>query len=284
MLLRLRVRLPDRPGSLGQVARTLGVTGADIVQMVVLERVGGSAVDDFTVIWPSATPTDRILDGLGAIPGVTVDGVWHSVGSPAVGGADAELVGQVAASPDDGIATLVDAIPGLLSADWAAALVVSPHWAQGGGAARAGTDNPRTDNPRTDNPRTDNPRTNNPPAVAYASWRAPQPLWAPKVTPLRPRAFADADGVRYAAGPFGRAGLVMLAARGGGAQAAPQAPAFHVSEVDRLAQLVRACALVLGSRLDEVAAVHAASTSGESPSQEPWPVNTGVRFAAALDG
>ena len=60
MLLRLRVRLPDRPGSLGQVARTLGVTGADIVQMVVLERVGGRAVDDFTVIWQAASPVDRI--------------------------------------------------------------------------------------------------------------------------------------------------------------------------------------------------------------------------------
>src|SRR5882724_5074732 len=96
MLLRLRVRLPDRPGSLGQVARTLGVTGADIVQMVVLERVGGRAVDDFTVIWPVAAPVDRILAGLGAIPGVAVEGIWRSVGAPAVGGADAELVGQVA--------------------------------------------------------------------------------------------------------------------------------------------------------------------------------------------
>src|SRR5215470_9404883 len=105
MLLRLRVRLPDRP-------RTLGVTGADIVQMVVLERVGGRAVDDFTVIWPSAAPVDRILAGLGAIPGVAVEGVWRSTGgAPAVGGADAELVGQVAGSAEDGIATLVDAVP-----------------------------------------------------------------------------------------------------------------------------------------------------------------------------
>src|SRR2546421_1164539 len=130
MLLRLRVRLPDRPGSLGQVARTLGVTGADIVQMVVLERIGGRAVDDFTVIWPAAAPVDRILAGLAAIPGVTVEGVWRSVGAPAVGGADAELVGQVAANPADGIATLVDAVPGLLSADWAAVLAVTGHWAR----------------------------------------------------------------------------------------------------------------------------------------------------------
>src|SRR5947207_5512680 len=194
MLLRLRVRLPDRPGSLGQVARTLGVTGADIVQMVVLERIGGRAVDDFTVIWPAAAPADRILAGLAAMPGVTVEGVWPAVRAPAVGGADAELVGQVAANPTDGIATLVDAVPGLLSADWAAVLAVPADW------ARAGEE---TTGPGE-----------SPPTVIYASWRAPQPLRAPDVTPLRPRAFDGGEAVRYAAAPFGRAGLVLLAARG----------------------------------------------------------------------
>jgi hypothetical protein len=274
MLLRLRVRLPDRPGSLGQVARTLGVTGADIVQMVVLERVGGRAVDDFTVIWPSAAPADRILDGLGAIPGVTIDGVWHSLGAPAIVGADAELVGQVAANPDEGITTLVDAIPGLLSADWAAALVVPAGWAQGSGTGFAGSDDAGTFEETL-------------PTVAYASWCAPQPLRPPEVTPLRPRAFHGAGGVRYAAGPFGRAGLVMLVARGGG-RAAPQAPAFHQTEVDRLAQLVRASALVLGSRLDEVAAVYAGAIDAgsiDAGSSRPaeWPIDPDMRLAAALD-
>jgi hypothetical protein len=258
MLLRLRVRLPDRPGSLGQVARTLGVTGADIVQMVVLERVGGRAVDDFTVIWPAAAPVDRILAGLGAIPGVTVEGVWRSVGAPAVGGADAELVGQVAANLPDGIATLVDAVPGLLSADWAAALVVPADWARGGEAR--GGDEPTGPGEHA-------------PGTVYASWKAPQPLRAPDVTPLRPRAFDGADGTRYAAAPFGRAGLVLLVARG------DDAPSFHVTEVDRLAQLVRAGALVLGTRLDSFA-----RTPGPAHKSIDWPVNVaGGRFAAALD-
>jgi hypothetical protein len=237
MLLRLRVRLPDRPGSLGQVARTLGVTGADIVQMVVLERVGGRAVDDFTVIWPAAAPADRILAGLAAIPGVAVEGVWRSVGAPATGGADAELVGQVAANPSDGVATLVDAVPGLLSADWAAAIVVPADWAGGGEEPAAG-------------------------GVAYASFRAPVAIRLPEVTPLGPRAFDGAGEVRYATAPFGRAGAVLLVARGGvagGGDVAPTgaglcAPDFHVTEVDRLAQLVRASGLVLGDRLDLLAA------------------------------
>jgi hypothetical protein len=250
MLLRLRVRLPDRPGSLGQVARTLGVTGADIVQMVVLERVGGRAVDDFTVIWPAAAPVDRILAGLGAIPGVAVEGVWRSVGGPAMGGADAELVGQVAANLPDGIATLVDAVPGLLSADWAAALVVPADWARGGGDPAGPGEHA--------------------PSTVYASWKAPQPLRAPDVTPLRPRAFDGSDGTRYAAAPFGRGGQVLLVARG------DDAPAFHVTEVDRLAQLVRASAVVLGARLDPA--------QGPVHKSIDWPVNVaGGRLAAALD-
>jgi hypothetical protein len=232
MLLRLRVRLPDRPGSLGQVARTLGVTGADIVQMIVLERIGGRAVDDFTVIWPAAAPVDRILAGLGAIPGVSVEGVWRSVGATAVSGADAELVGQVAANADEGVATLVDAVPGLLSADWAAALVVPPDWAQGGTGLTGLPDG-----------------TDNAPTVLYASWKAPDPLRAPEVAPLRPRAFNGPGNLRYAAAPFGRAGLVFLVARGGGEEQLA-VPAFHVTEVDRLSQLIRASGLVLGERLD----------------------------------
>ena len=243
MLLRLRVRLPDRPGSLGQVARTLGVTGADIVQMVVLERIGGRAVDDFTVIWPAAAPVDRILAGLAAIPGVTVEGVWRSVGAPAVGGADAELVGQVAANPADGIATLVDAVPGLLSADWAAVLSVAADWAQSGEETA--------------------------PVVVCASWQAPHELRVPDVTPLRPRSFEDGPRERYASAPFGRAGLVLLVARSA-EEGSVRAPAFHVTEVDRLAQLVRASALVLGGRLDQV-------TGPARPAH--WPVNRAARFA-----
>ena len=255
MLLRLRVRLPDRPGSLGQVARTLGVTGADIVQMVVLERVGGRAVDDFTVIWPAAAPVDRILSGLGAIPGVGVEGVWRSIGAPAVGGADAELVGQVAASPADGIATLTDAVPGLLSADWAAVLAVPADWARGDDHG-AGT-----------------------PGVVHASWRAPQPLSPPDVTPLRPRAFDSGDGCRYAAAPFGRAGLVLVAARSGETSADPSlpCPGFHTTEVDRLAQLVRASAIVLGPLLEQ--------PPGLVHRPDSWPVNAppATRFVAAFE-
>jgi hypothetical protein len=231
MLLRVRVTLPDRPGALGQVARTLGVAGADIVQVVVLERLAGRAVDDFTVVWPGASRVERLMAGLGAIPGVRVDGVWRAIGAPTTGGQDAELLAQVAANPTEGLATLVDAVPGLLAADWAAGAVVPVDWA----TQDAGE-----------------------PAVACASWRAPDPLRLPEVTPLRARPLDGPDGTRFAVAPFGRAGLVLIVARTLGDsnqdEPDPTAAAFHITEVDRVAQLVRAAAEILGDRLDLVSA------------------------------
>lgn len=241
MLLRVRVTLPDRPGSLGQVARTLGVSGADIVQVVVLERLGGRAVDDFTVVWPGASRVERLLDGLAAVPGVRVDGLWSVTGAPVAGGADAQLLAQVASNPTDGLATLVDAVPVLLAADWAAALAVPPEWADRYADASS--------------------------VLVKASWQAPEPLEVPDVAPLRARPMSGPGGARYAAAPFERAGLVVLAARvpggggawrsrtGGGAELPPAS--FHATEVERLAQLVRATAAVLGAdRLDAIAAEH----------------------------
>ena len=235
MLLRVRVTLPDRPGALGQVARTLGVAGADIVQVVVLERLGGRAVDDFTVVWPGASRVERLLAGLAAIPGVQVDGVWKAIGAPVSGGHDAELLAQVAANPPDGLATLVDAVPGLLAADWAAAAVVPADW-----AARSGAPRPLPHEPHV--------LQGSAPTPAYASWRAPSPLHLPGVTPLRARALTGPDGTRYAVAPFGRAGLVLVVARSDDDEL--PAAAFHVTEVDRIAQLVRAAAVILGDRLD----------------------------------
>ncbi|SCL31342.1 amino acid-binding protein [Micromonospora inyonensis] len=235
MLLRVRVTLPDRPGTLGQVARTLGVSGADIVQVVVLERLGGRAVDDFTVVWPGAGRLERLMAGLAAIPGVQVDGVWRAIGAPTATGQDAELLAQVAANPADGLATLVDAVPGLLAADWAVAATVPVDWASSGGGVAT---------------------------VGYASWRTPVAPILPEVTPLRSRAMTAPDGGHYAVAPFGRAGLVLVVARGAAETLSPAA--FHRTEVDRLSQLVRASAVILGDRLDLVGAASAPAPGGRS--------------------
>lgn len=233
MLLRLRVELPDRPGSLGQVARTLGVVGADIVSVVVLERSQGRAVDDFTVVWPASALVGRILVGLGAVPGVRVVGVWRCTELPAPIGRDVALLGQVAADPGRGLATLVDGVPGLVAADWSAVTTVDPAWA--GAPASA------------------------PLTVRYASWGTPLAPVIPDVAPLRPRAMTSGDGTYYVAVPLQRAGLVLVAARGGpdgpGRTAAADgaiAPPFHPSEVERLGQLVAAAVVVLGDTLQNL--------------------------------
>jgi len=94
------------------------------------------------------------------------------------------------------------------------------------------------------------------PTTAYASWRAPSSLRLPEVTPLRARPMTGPDGTRYAVAPFGRAGLVLVLAR---CDDELPAAGFHVTEVDRVAQLVRAAAVILGDRLDRSAAPPVAS-------------------------
>lgn len=227
MLLRLRVNLPDRPGSLGQVARTLGIVGADIVQVVVLERTGGRAVDDFTVVWPAAAPVDRVLAGLVAVPGVRVDGVWRATELPDPSGREVAIVGQIAANPGYGLTTLVDAAPGVCAADWAAVLSVPADWAAGSRMA---------------------------PDVLCASWRAPVVPRIPDIAPLRPRAMTAPDGSHLAVAPFQRGGLVLAVARSlaDGGEPGLYPPPFHRGEVDRLAQLVEAVAAVLGDRLADL--------------------------------
>ncbi|MCW2945300.1 MAG: amino acid-binding domain protein [Actinoallomurus sp.] len=175
-LLRIRIRLPDRPGSLGTVARTLGAAGADIVQVVVLERSGGRAIDDVTVTWPDGASLSVLCDALSSVRGVGVDGVWRTSEAPGVF-ADVEVVGQMAANPPNGVVALVEAVPKIFGSDWAAMLTADRR-------------------------------------IAHASWRAPDPLIPPPV-PLSSagRAFTGEDGVRYACVPVGDSGQLLLLAR-----------------------------------------------------------------------
>ncbi|MDN3354950.1 amino acid-binding protein [Actinomadura sp. DC4] len=174
-LLRIRIKLPDRPGSLGTVARTLGAAGADIVQVVVLERTAGRAVDDVTVNWPDGVSLDVLCDALCSVRGVVVDGVWRTNEAPGVF-ADVEVVGQMAANPPNGVVALVEAVPKIFGADWAAML-----------SARG--------------------------TVIHASWQAPDPLTPPSLTASAGRAFTGEDGVRYACVPVGNDAQLLLLAR-----------------------------------------------------------------------
>jgi hypothetical protein len=167
-LLRIRIRLPDRPGSLGTVARTLGAAGADIVQVVVLERSAGRAIDDVTVTWPEGMSLTVLWDALGSVRGVEVEGVWRTSEAPGVF-ADVEVVGQMAANPPNGVVALVEAVPKIFGGDWAAML---------GAGGR----------------------------ILHASWQAPDPLVPPPLPAPGGRAFTAKDGVRYACVPVGGSG------------------------------------------------------------------------------
>ncbi|HEV7931238.1 MAG TPA: amino acid-binding protein [Actinomadura sp.] len=226
MLLKVRVRLPDRPGSLGKVARILGAAGADVVEMAVLERDAGRALDDFTVAWPSGAGVDRLYGGLGHIPGVEIIGVWPTLESK---GAfpDAALVGQLAANPDSGLVILTDAVPAILSADWAGLL--SPPPARPVTSLSAGRTGPA---PLPEWPAAEA-------IVVHTSLGAFADVDLPEMHPIRPRAFTGGDGTEYVVAPLGEAQLVLLVARSG-------APPFHRSEVFRLVQLISAAEVVLG--------------------------------------
>jgi hypothetical protein len=174
MLLRLRVSLPDRPGVLGQVARAFGVMGADILQVTVLERTGGRAVDDFTVSWSGPLSADELRERIGVVPGTRVEAAWPTREVPGAN-PDYDLLGHVAADPGRAFLALVDAVPDLISADWAVAV------------ESASGD------------------------LVHGSWQTPRTVPAADLTPIRASAFSDGE-LNLASVPFPD-GLHVVVAR-----------------------------------------------------------------------
>lgn len=125
MLLQLRIALPDQPGSLARVSRVLGALGADIRSVTVLDHGSTRVVDEFTVAWPGYPGSDRLVHALGAIPGVTLEGAWRTTSRPDAF-PDLDVLLQVKEHPERGLQTLVDALPGVFSADWALVLERPP--------------------------------------------------------------------------------------------------------------------------------------------------------------
>lgn len=129
MLARLRISVPDRPGSLGRVTSAIGSAGGDIAKVDVLESEAGRALDDVHVTVRDTAHLDRLTRTLGALAGVMILGVQHPA-PPATGHTDLELVQQVLSQPGRALQTLVDGAPGALGADWAALLEFGPDGAQ----------------------------------------------------------------------------------------------------------------------------------------------------------
>jgi hypothetical protein len=180
MLLRLRIALPDRPGSLGQVTRALGAAGADITQVTVLDRGDGRALDDFTVYWPDATPREYLAQALTGVDGVDIEGIWATREAPGTY-PELEILKFLTMAGDRALATLIDSMPVLFSADWAAA---------------ATEKTPRV--------------------VVYSSWRAPADLTFPDETPVRPTAATLPSGLHMITAPIPPLALTLMLARAEG--------------------------------------------------------------------
>lgn len=116
----LRVELPDVPGSLGRVATAIGMAGGDIEAIEIVHKADGTtAVDDvFLEMAPNAMP-DSVVSACNALDGVRV--VWIS---RYTGGGnlflDLEAVEELTEEPEGALDRLVDRLPVVFRADWAA--------------------------------------------------------------------------------------------------------------------------------------------------------------------
>ncbi|GGP15363.1 ACT domain-containing protein [Nonomuraea glycinis] len=177
MLLRVRITLPDKPGSLAQITRVLGAAGTDITQVTVLERGAGRAVDDLTVHCPDEASKQALLDGLAGVPEVTVEGVWSTREAPGTY-PELEILKYITTAGDRALKTLVDSLPVLFSADWAATATERD--------------------------------------VVYASWRAPKQVAPPEPVPPRPTARTLEGGLHVIHAPLPPLALSLLLARSEG--------------------------------------------------------------------
>jgi hypothetical protein len=116
----LRVALPDVPGSLGRVAAAIGEAGGDIEAIEIVEhRPDGTAVDDVLLEALPGIMPDSLVSACNALQGVSV--VWIS--RYAAGGGlflDLEAVEELTAHPTLAIDRLVELLPKIFRADWAA--------------------------------------------------------------------------------------------------------------------------------------------------------------------
>ena len=120
----LRVILPDRPGSLGHLAVSLGTVGADIVSLDVVDRFDGVAVDDIVVEVPHGTFPDTLITAAEKLDGVVVDSL-RPFGGVLDAHRELELIDAVAGAGARGAQTLADELPAALRVGWALVVEVT---------------------------------------------------------------------------------------------------------------------------------------------------------------
>ena len=116
----LRVTLPDRPGALGSLAAALGRAGADIQSISIIERDSFDAVDDIVFSLADTSTMDDVYETLCSVAGIWVESLHKEVRASGLTGATALLAHVAGAHPAAEWRVLVDELPGVLGAAWAA--------------------------------------------------------------------------------------------------------------------------------------------------------------------
>ncbi|MGH3472316.1 MAG: ACT domain-containing protein [Nocardioidaceae bacterium] len=115
----LRVSLPDVPGSLGAVATALGLAGANITAIEVVEqRPDGSVVDDVFVDFEPGVMPDMVVSAVQRLDGAHVEWVsrYAAAGNLHL---DLEAIEVITADPAKVVERLVDVLPLTFRSDWA---------------------------------------------------------------------------------------------------------------------------------------------------------------------
>lgn len=115
----LRVSVADRPGSLAALTAALSRAGVNVLSVTVLERDQGRAVDDLLLEWPYGRSLHTLTRHLEDCPGLRIHGIRHLATTAAT--SDTDLIRQAADQPERALQTVVDGLPHVLLADWAAA-------------------------------------------------------------------------------------------------------------------------------------------------------------------
>jgi hypothetical protein len=120
----VRVWLPDRPGALGQVASRIGAVHGDVVGIEILERGGGSAIDELTVTLADASLVDLLIAEIRQVDGVAVEDVRPIAPDRPEGGMAALMAAAaiVDAPTGDRFGAACCAVRTLVEGDWSMVL------------------------------------------------------------------------------------------------------------------------------------------------------------------
>lgn len=220
----MRVRLPDVPGTLGEIAATLGAVDGDIRTVDVVEHdPDGTVVDDIVVDLPAGRLADALISAAQEVEGVYVDSIRPFSGTVDRRG-QVSLLAAVARNKarSAGLESLLEKLPQTMSVQW---VVVLESVAEADGSVAVRRVAASSSAPEDDG------RVLHATPVGEARALTDRDDWVPESWTVMDSALAAA--------PLEGTNLLMVIGRPGG-------PDFLLSEIAHLGEL----GLILGSLLD----------------------------------